>query len=373
MPIEGSLRELAVPDIFQLLHLSRKTGELKVERAGSGDRGLVVFHNGAVVGGHLESRTPHLGQLLLTAGKITEADLRRAEQLRYRNPELSWRQVFDELDAVSPEEAEKQIRFQVEEVVYDILQWDRGRFTFGEREIEESRCVTWLPTESLLMEAARRADERSALPAGIESTSMVPRLSEAAGEGDVLDLAPIDWEVLGRINGESDLKSIAWSLGKSELEVSKTISRLVQQELVVVAAPESERTKPPHETEMEQIARLIDGGEYESARSRIDRLLEGHPSEPRAYYLSARLAERSGRAREAIAAYEKTLSLDPLAEEARLRLGLLRIRLGDVPGGTREWTAYLRVAPDGEERRRVERAMSAAHELLSVLEEFNET
>jgi hypothetical protein len=32
MPIEGSLREFALTDIFQLLHLSRKTGELRIVR-----------------------------------------------------------------------------------------------------------------------------------------------------------------------------------------------------------------------------------------------------------------------------------------------------------------------------------------------------
>lgn len=371
MPIEGSLRELAMPDIFQLLHLSRKTGELSVEREASGERGTVLFHNGAVVAGQVNGRDRNLGQLLLTAGKVTEAELRRAEEARRVRPDRSWRDVFKDLGVVTAEEIDKYMRFQVEETVFDLLGWDHGRFSFSESEIPDSRCLTWIPTESLLMEAARRADERSALPAGIESTSAVPRLSDSAAEGGILDLEPADWEVLGRVDGEADVRSIAWDLGRSELEVSKAVSRLVQQGLVTLASAEDSATKPPHEVSLDEAAGLMDRGELDAAQDHIESVLRQFPSEPRAHYLAGRLAERLGRLREALQRYEKTLAVDPLAEEARLRLGLVRLRLGDLPGTTREWTAYLRMAPDGTSRRRVERAMSAAHELLTVLEEFD--
>jgi tetratricopeptide (TPR) repeat protein len=230
-----------------------------------------------------------------------------------------------------------------------------------------------IPVESILMEGARRADELSALATAIESPRSVPRLSERAGEGGTLDLAPEDWEVLGRIDGASDVKSIAWTLGRNELEVSKVISKLAELSLVEIGDEEEiARTKPPQEISLDQAESLLERGEVREARRRITSVLKRHPEEPRAHLLAARALERSGDWLGATEAYEKTLSVDPLAAEARQRLGLVRLRLGDIAGAAREWTAYLRMTPDSAERRIVERAIGAVRELQTVLDEFDE-
>jgi hypothetical protein len=372
MPIEGSLRDFGLHDIFQLLYLSRKTGELRVVREPSGLRGGVIFSGGAVVSAEVDEPAPRLGYMLLNAGKITEGDLHRADQLRASQPGRSWKEIFESLGVVASDDLERYARFQVEEFVYEILGWQDGRFSFAERPVTESESVTWIPVESLLMEGARRVDELSALPATIESTAAVPRLSErAATEGGVLDLSPEEWEVIGRIDGSSDVKSIAWTLGRSEFEVSKVVSQLMEKGLVEIGTHEDARIKAPHEVELDRVEQLIGSEELDAARRHIDRVLRAHPDEPRAHYLAARILEHSGDLRSAAEGYEKTLSFDPLAEEARQRLGLVRLKLGDIDGAEREWTAYLRMAPDSSERRRVERAMTAVHELQIILSEFD--
>jgi hypothetical protein len=373
MPIEGSLREFALTDIFQLLHLSRKTGELRIVREPSGSTGLVIFNRGTVVGTILDEASPRLGYMLLNAGKITEADLHRADQLHSENPSRSWTDILASMEIVEPSEMDRFIRFQMEETAYEIVRWEDGKFFFEERDVDESECVTLIPVESILMEGARRADELSALATAIESPRSVPRLSERAGEGGTLDLAPEDWEVLGRIDGASDVKSIAWTLGRNELEVSKVISKLAELSLVEIGDEEEiARTKPPQEISLDQAESLLERGEVREARRRITSVLKRHPEEPRAHLLAARALERSGDWLGATEAYEKTLSVDPLAAEARQRLGLVRLRLGDIAGAAREWTAYLRMTPDSAERRIVERAIGAVRELQTVLDEFDE-
>ncbi len=372
MPIEGSLREFALHDIFQLLHLSRKTGELKVVAEPAGLGGKIVFQSGAVVDADLDEAKPRLGYMLLNAGKITEADLHRADQLHADSPDRNWIGIFGSLGVVDQADLDKYAKFQVEEFVYEILGWQDGRFSFSEREVEEAQCVTWVPVESLLMEGARRADELSALATTIGSPSSIPRLSEkAATEGGVLDLTPLEWEVIGRVDGFSDVKSIAWTLGRSELEVSKIVSKLAVQGLLEIASQQEARAKPPHELALDQAEQLIEREDLRSARREIDSVLRGNPDEPRAHYLAARILERTGDVEAAAKGYEKTLNIDPLAAEARQRLGLVRLKLGDIDGAAREWTAYLRMVPDGAERRRVERAMTAVRELQTVLGEFD--
>jgi tetratricopeptide (TPR) repeat protein len=188
----------------------------------------------------------------------------------------------------------------------------------------------------------------------------------------VLDLAPEEWEVVGRIDGVSDVKKIAWTLGRSEFEVSKVVSKLTEQGLLELGTQEEvARTKPPHEVSLDLAATLIERGELDDARAKVDSVLKRHPEEPRAHFLTARVLEREGDLKAAAQGYENTLSFDPLAEEARLRLGLVRLKLGDIDGAAREWTAYLRMVGDTSERRRAERALTALRELQTILGEFD--
>jgi len=372
MPIEGSLREFALTDIFQLLHLSRKTGELRIVREPSGSTGLVIFSRGTVVGTVLDEASPRLGYMLLNAGKITEADLHRADQLHSEDPSRSWVDILASMEVVDSTEMAKYIRFEAEETAYEILGWEAGKFFFEERHVDDSECVTLIPVESILMEGARRADEMSALATTIESPTAVPRLSERAGEGGTLDLTPEEWEVLGRVDGVSDVKSIAWTLGRNEVEVVKILSKLAELSLVEIGDEEEiARTRPPHEVALDQAESLLERGEVREARRHITSVLKRHPEEPRAHLLTARALERSGEWLGATEAYEKTLTIDPLAAEARQRLGLVRLRMGDIEGAAREWTAYLRMMPDSADKQTVERAINAVRELQIVVDEFD--
>jgi tetratricopeptide (TPR) repeat protein len=311
--------------------------------------------------------------MLLNAGKITEADLHRADQLHHENHNRSWSEIFRALDVVDVETLEKYVKIHVEECVYEVLDWQHGEFSFGERPIRDAESMTWIPVESLLMEGARRADELSALAAAIESPSAVPRLcSKAAEEGGILDLSPEEWEVVGRVDGTSDVKSISHTLGRSEFEVSKVISGLMEKGLLEIGSlADVARTKPPQEMTLDQAEALIERGDLDGASRYVDSVLKRHPEEPRAHFLAARILESEGDLKAAAGGYENTVSFDPLAEEARQRLGFVHLKLGNFDGAAHQWTAYLRMAPDSGERRRVERAMTALRELQLILSEFD--
>jgi tetratricopeptide (TPR) repeat protein len=122
---------------------------------------------------------------------------------------------------------------------------------------------------------------------------------------------------------------------------------------------------------LDQAEGLLESGDVREARRHIMSVLKRHPEEPRAHLLAARASERSGDWLGATEAYEKTLAIDPLAVEARQRLGLVRLKMGDIEGAAREWTAYLRMAPDSTDKSIVERAIDAVRELQNVLDELD--
>src|SRR5207247_10312684 len=111
--------------------------------------------------------SPHpLGALLLRTGKITEADLERARDMQERQGDK--RRLGDilvSLGAITPRELERQVRFQIEEVVFEVMSWREGYFSFtdGSGGDLPSGGTVRIRTEALLMEGARGSDARSRL------------------------------------------------------------------------------------------------------------------------------------------------------------------------------------------------------------------
>ena len=81
MALRGNLRELSLPDIFQLVTFSRKTGVLRITRS-DGAQGSVWFREGDVFFAQSNWHTDPLGERLVRAQRITPMALDRALELR---------------------------------------------------------------------------------------------------------------------------------------------------------------------------------------------------------------------------------------------------------------------------------------------------
>lgn len=204
MAIEGPLRELGIHDVFQLLDLSRKTGVLRVTSELREDEGLVIFDGGRVVKATIASKPV----ATVETGSITQR------------------------------EVERQLRLQIESVVFELMSWREGFFSFEERAREDIPHDTRITvsTESLLMEGARRIDEWSRIEDLIPNLEVVPELApvDADRDGAMLDLLPHEWQVLTMIDGERDLRGIAAALGRDEFETAKIAYGLATTGIVVV-------------------------------------------------------------------------------------------------------------------------------------------
>src|SRR2546427_2402207 len=178
MAIEGPLRELGIHDVFQLLDLSRKTGVLRVTSELRHNAGTIYFQDGTIIFAEIKSNPHPLGALLLRTGKITEADLERARDMQTRqNDPRRLGQILVAMGVLSPREVERQVRFQIEEVVFEVMSWREGVFSFsGER-------VTGVPAgtrvrispAALLMEGARRLDEGARIEKHGPPPAVVPQ------------------------------------------------------------------------------------------------------------------------------------------------------------------------------------------------------
>ncbi|HEY7512701.1 MAG TPA: DUF4388 domain-containing protein [Vicinamibacteria bacterium] len=181
MAFQGSLAELHLPDIIQLISVSGKTG---------------VFH---LTDGQLK------GQIYLNDGKIVHA----------------------ELEDVAGEEA-----------VYALAIWSQGEFRFDPGVPTEHRTISKSNT-NLLMEAARRLDEWRVLSKKVPSTDMIPEFVVQEGREGQINLSTSEWLILSKIDGQRSVKAIAFSAHLSAFDAAKILYGLIATGLIRLRAPAS--------------------------------------------------------------------------------------------------------------------------------------
>ena len=380
MAIEGPLRELALTDVFQLLDLSRKTGVLSIAPEGGRHRpALVRFDRGAVTGAELGQAHERLGHLLLRAGKVTESQIAAARLLQQQGSGRALGSILVEQGIVTEDDVRRQLRFQIQEIVFELIQWKDGYFRFEEGPPATGGGVTVrVSTESLLMEAARRVDEWSTLETKIPHMGVIPVFVADSPDGATLDLHPSEWEVLAEIDGTRPLKAIATTLGRSDFDVAKIVYGLVATGVVDILeeAMEAPTSAVPMERPLRdalgeaQLA-LADGA-ADRARRLLDDLARAHPDRPEVYSLLADAQQRLGRWGEAVIALGRAAALDPLAGLTHYHLGFAAAHTGDLHRARESWDTYLRLddaVNDRVRRSRAERARDAADTMLAVMDE----
>ncbi|MFI5280234.1 MAG: DUF4388 domain-containing protein, partial [Gemmatimonadales bacterium] len=159
MAIEGPLKELGLHDVFQLLDLSRKTGVMRVTSQLRDNEGMVAFDRGTIVFAEMRTSPLRIGELLVKAGRINDGDLERARAIQQKeHGSRRLGQVLVEMGAISDRELVRQVEFQVTEVVFHLLSWQEGFFSFREGPLEgvPADAMVKIRTESVLMEGERR-------------------------------------------------------------------------------------------------------------------------------------------------------------------------------------------------------------------------
>ncbi len=376
MAIEGPLRELGIHDVFQLLDLSRKTGVLRVTSQLRRNHGTIHFEKGGVIAAEVRSNPHRLGELLLRAGKITEAELNLAQETQRRGDERRLGEILVAIDAISQRELERMVHLQVEEVIFEVMNWREGYFSFNEGPIGEvpAEALVRIPTEALMMEGARRIDEWSRIERQIPHLGVVPSLVLAEGteEGE-LDLLATEWEVLAMIDGTVDLRLIAGTLGRSEFEVARTVFGLQSAGIVQVRDPVRESSSDADDLSgtLASVDGFLADGDVESARVEVEALVAAYPTDAEAHLAAAQVSLARDCAGDAERAARQALGLDPMLALAHQALGNALALQGKFHDAVEWWERWLSIARHDDtlatEREDVEAAIEAARTLDGVI------
>jgi tetratricopeptide (TPR) repeat protein len=231
-----------------------------------------------------------------------------------------------------------------------------------------------ISTESLLMEGARRIDEWSRIADQVPHLGVVPVLvAPDDGQGGLLDLLPGEWEVLGLIDGETDLRGIALALGRGEFEIAKIAYGLVTTGVIALEQPyrvSASALRPvgdagPH---VQAAQAALKDGDAPRALAAARSAQAVDPSNVEARLAAARALRRLGRVADAYDELRRAAMHDPDHAVVSYELAWTAAQRGAFDEAVERWEAWLSAQPSGIVADRVRMALDTTRRLRALVE-----
>ena len=180
MSIIGSLEDLSLADIIQVISGSQKTGILYVNS--NEGRSSIVFKNGYVVSASKPDLANRLGQLVLKQNEISATDLEGCLNEQSQTG-LLLGEILLKRKLLTPDKLRSYMKQQVVETVNEIVNLGEGSFSF-QTDTQLPPDLVLFDPQHILLDVAYLQDTRRAnpLPATEESFSPSTLLAEMAEE-----------------------------------------------------------------------------------------------------------------------------------------------------------------------------------------------
>ncbi|TFH65624.1 MAG: DUF4388 domain-containing protein [Gemmatimonadales bacterium] len=309
MAIEGSLADVSLADICQLLALGRKTGCLTV--TDRSNFGYIYFKDGRVVYASVLNRPDRLGDILVKNGVIQPDDLSRAIEEQGMGSQRRLGDILVELGSLSREELQKWVALQVEEAVFHLFPWDQGSFQFNPRERpdEGQLLLVTLSIDGLLLEGAQRVDEWSQIQKEVHSLDLIFKIRRDPREVEEVELSEDQKKPLPLLDGTRTVRELVMESGLVEFVTGKAIYELVKAGFVQSV-----------------------GGKAQEVEGESEQLLQEHVRLGQAFY-------RAGMLEDSAKEFHAALEMNPTEATARFRLGLIGLKAGEPEGALEHFDA----------------------------------
>ena len=183
MALHGSLADISLPDVIQLVSVSGKTGVFTL--SSEGVDGKIFLRDGQIIDA--------------AAGKLSG-----------------------------------------ELAVYEMATWRKGQFIFTAN-IESERVTVTKSNTNLMMEAARRLDEFRVLQRKIPSMDVIPYFLPREPGQDQITLSPQEWAVVTKVDGLLSIKQLEQATGLPAFDVCKVLFGLVTSGLIALQSAEDDK------------------------------------------------------------------------------------------------------------------------------------
>lgn len=157
--LQGNIAFIAIENIFQLFDFSGLTGKLVVQA--TNNSGSFFFRKGVLIHGLLRVSNRKIGQILVDAGLLSEAQLAESLRLHQENEsQQRFGHYLLEQGYIAPERLEQSLLNQAKEAFFEVLTWKTGTFTFYPDQMPETEEVKlYARIDHLLLEGMIHIDQ----------------------------------------------------------------------------------------------------------------------------------------------------------------------------------------------------------------------
>jgi hypothetical protein len=263
MKLEGSLDAFSLPDIFQLLSFTKKTGGLHL--ANTEADGVVFFTSGQVTGASADGSRQPLARRLIGSGAVGDDELAAAVEAAAAGENLGVVRALLESGAIEEDLLRQAATDQAIDAIFDLLRWRTGDFAFVMDEPNPDDVGITLGVESVLADAEARKSTWETV------SKVVPSPAALLAMPVVLPADPAvsreEWSLLALVDGRRSVGELVDLTGSGQYAVVSTLAALVERGLLEVRTAEESN-------ETDHVAVVV-------RRQRLLAPLEGQPFTPR--------------------------------------------------------------------------------------------
>lgn len=229
--LAGNLDEFTLPDLFQLLGLTKKSGALRITHDGA--EGRIYFTEGEVYFAQADHRRLPLGARLVGGGHLPAERLQQL--LRDHRGGSAVEVVADLWSSGQIDEAvlNELLHEQLQDALFSLLRLEEGEFAFDGEAGVDWAGPRYEATQAL-EEAHRRIDEWGVLSAHVPAPKSVLSLAPNPPGAAPLALERDQWHVVALVDGKRTVADVVELSGKGEFRAGRVIADLVEAGLVEV-------------------------------------------------------------------------------------------------------------------------------------------
>jgi hypothetical protein len=253
MKLEGSLDAFSLPDVFQLLSFTKKSGGLHLAHDGSD--GVVFFAGGQISGASADSSRQPLARRLVGSGTLTDEALADAVQVALSGEGVGVVRALLDQGAVDPDLLRVAAGDQSVDAVFDLLRWQNGDFAFVMDEANPDDVGVSMAVEAVLADAeARRAswDSVSQVVPSPQAVLVMPVVLPADPQ-----VSREEWSLLALVDGRRTVTELVDLTGSGQYAVVSTLAALVTRGLLEVRPEAGPEDSDDHVTVVLRRQRLL--------------------------------------------------------------------------------------------------------------------
>ncbi|MGZ4610949.1 MAG: DUF4388 domain-containing protein [Actinomycetes bacterium] len=230
MKLEGSLDAFSLPDIFQLLSFTKKSGGLHL--ASDGSDGVVFFAGGQVTGASADSSRQPLARRLIGTGAVDDDALAAAVDRASQGDSVGVAKALLEQHAIDADLLKQAATDQSVDAVFDLLRWREGDFVFVVDERNPDDVDVALSVEKVLADVDARSGTWDSVSQVVPSPKAVLAMPVVL-PGDPA-VSREEWSLLALIDGRRTVAELVDLTGSGQYAVVSTLAGLVRRGLLEV-------------------------------------------------------------------------------------------------------------------------------------------